>query len=237
MEIFILAFIYFTATVIFIRLLLNPLKKLFATIGEPCIHYTIDGIGYQKIRKNKLEIIPIKKLLIEKSESLIQANKYEMVTIHNCRKVYLEIPENIENYKVVSIGKRGLQKCNTVCYIKLPSSICKIKDEAFRECSELIELTLPDSIEYIGNSVFEGCVSLEKITFGSRLKKIGNCLFTYCNNLNEIHCKGYPPKVGAYTFNKQILSHCKLYVKAEYLAIYQIANDWKHFTQIEIDAE
>lgn len=235
MDTFIYAFIYFTATIVFIRIFLNPLKRFLATIGEPSISYTIDGIGYRIIGKHELEIVPIKILKVENSESLIEANKYEMKTIHNCEKAYLEIPENIENKKVVSIGKRGMQGCCTVCYIKLPSSIRLIKDEAFAECHELIELSLPDSVKSIGNSTFRGCFSLEKITLGSGLKKIGSCTFTHCDNLNEIHCMGLPPTVGAYTFNKQLLSHCTLFVKAEYLAHYQQAADWKAFTHIRTE--
>lgn len=235
MDTFIYAFIYFSATFLFIKILLNPLKKFFTTISAPSIIYTIDGIGYRVIGKHKLEIAPIKKLDVEKSDSPIVANKYEMKTIHNCEKVYLEIPENIKNNKVISIGKRGLQGCYTICYIKLPPSIRFIKDEAFAGCHELIELSLPDSVKKIGNSTFEGCFSLEKITLGSGLKKIGSCAFTNCNSLNEIHCKGLPPSVGAYTFNKQLLSHCKVYVKAEYLTHYQKATDWKVFTNIETE--
>lgn len=235
MESFIYALLCFIFVFISIKFLINPLKRFFTTAGEPNIRYTIDGIGYRAIGKHKLEIVPIKILEVKKSESLTVSNTYEMKTVHNCDKVYLEIPESIENYKVVSIGKQGLQGCSTACYIKLPPSICRINDRAFAGCHELIELSLPDSVRSIGNSSFEGCIALEQITLGNGLRKIGSSAFTNCDNLKEIHCKGLPPSVGVYTFNKQLLSHCKLYVKAEYLTHYQKAADWKVFTNIETE--
>lgn len=234
MDTFIFSFVSFILTFIVVKIFINPIKRFIATFGESAVHYTVDGVGYRIIGKHKVEVTPIKLLNVEESASLVVPNKYEMKIKHSNEKSYLEIPEEIENKRVISIGKRGLYGFR-FCYVKLPSSIRFIKDEAFVRCLELLEISLPDSVESIGSFAFENCCSLEIIILGSGVKKIGNCAFALCHNLREIHCKGLPPSVGVYTFNKVLLSQCKLFVKSEYIGCYLYTTGWKDFTHIEVE--
>lgn len=224
--------IYLLIGAIIVKLIINPFKKNSASNNIPELDYIVDNVGYGIKENNELEILPIRKLLETNSNSYIIPDKFDAVDIRECNNVFLEIPEQIENHKVTSIGKRGLHRCEKTCYITLPSSIRQIKEEAFAECFELHELYIPDNVTSIGDSAFRDCIALENITFGSGLKKIGSCVFSNCSSLNEIHCKGLPPKVGAYTFVDKILNNCKLYVKAEYIENYKKAADWKHFKNI-----
>lgn len=212
--------------------LINYLREYFASAGLPKVSYVKDGIGYAFIKNNELEVVPIKDVVRIPSNDKYVPDEYVTDHKQECESIYLEIPESIDGYTVTSIGKQGLKRCVATCYIKLPSTIRCIKDEAFAACHELVEIYIPDSVGVIGNAAFEDCPSLEKITLGSGLKKIGNSVFSYCSNLTEIHCKGLPAEVGQYTFNKALLSQCKLYVKAEYLAFYQMSKDWKGFVEI-----
>ena len=163
---------------------------------EGLLETQIMNVGYSFIKNNELEVVPIKDVVRIPSNDQYVSDKYVIDHKQECESIYLEIPESIDNYVVTSIGKQGLKRCIATCYIKLPSTIRFIKEEAFAACYELVEIYIPDSVEIIGNTAFEDCSSLEKIILGSGLKKIGNSVFSYCSNLKEIHCKGLPAAVG-----------------------------------------
>lgn len=224
--------LYLLIGIIIVKLIINPFRRMSASNDIPDLDYIVDNVGYGIKKNDELEIIPIRTLQETNSGSDIIPDKFKAVDIRECDNVFLKIPEQIENHKVTSIGKRGLHRCEKTCYITLPSTIRQIKEEAFAECFELHELHIPDGVTSIGDSAFRNCISLENITLGSGLKKLGSCVFADCSSLSEIHCKGLPPKVGAYTFTDKIMNSCKLYVKAEYIERYKKAADWKHFKNI-----
>lgn len=81
----------------------------------------------------------------------------------------LTLPETVENngktYTVTEIGESAFEGCTNLEYIKLPSSLTKIRNKAFYGCSDLWDVEI-DS-EYppeIGDNVFEGC-AIELLIF------------------------------------------------------------------------
>jgi len=92
----------------------------------------------------------------------------------------VEIPD-----RVIAIADRafdGLQ----ITSVKLPGSLERIGDRAFRNCFALQEIIIPDSVREIGTGAFEGCRRLEKVILPDSLERISGKLFAGCSNLGDI---------------------------------------------------
>ncbi len=73
----------------------------------------------------------------------------------------IEIPSEIDGYKVVNI-----------------------KDSAFKDCTNLTSIVIPEAITCIGNSAFNGCSNLTEITIPNSVTSIGDFAFSNCESLN-----------------------------------------------------
>ena len=70
--------------------------------------------------------------------------------------------------------------------IKIPDSVTKIGDFAFKGCRNLESVTIPNSVTKIGDGAFEDCSSLESITIPDSVTEIGKGVFLGCTRLREI---------------------------------------------------
>ena len=61
------------------------------------------------------------------------------------------------------VGTRWFFNCTKMNRITLPSTIQKIRDEAFKGCTALTDIELPANVTLIENEVFAGCTSLKDI--------------------------------------------------------------------------
>lgn len=121
----------------------------------------------------------------------------------------LEIPENIEKYRVIGIGEAAFQYCNEIMeviipdgiteiqeyafsdcenlqYVKLPSGITALETAVFDDCKKLDRVVIPDSVEVLEQWAFSDCHALTEITFSQNLKTIGYAVFETCISLTEI---------------------------------------------------
>ena len=69
--------------------------------------------------------------------------------------------------------------CLTLQSIKLPKSLKKIGNNAFRGCIGLLEVQLPSELEEIGSMAFFNCRYLDNILIPSSVRLIGKYAFAY----------------------------------------------------------
>ena len=113
------------------------------------------------------------------------------VTITDCDSSArtVEIPSEIENLPVTSIGDRAFENCGSLYRITIPESITSIGEMAFYQCTQLAWLTIPKSVTYIGSNAFSYCKKLTDtdITIPESVTHIGKRVFMSCTALTSIN--------------------------------------------------
>lgn len=84
----------------------------------------------------------------------------EIVGYDGCTEE-LEIPAELDGYKVVRIGKYAFSLAWWLVGVKIPDGVTDIEELAFAECGNLTSITIPDSVTGIYAKTFESC---EKLT-------------------------------------------------------------------------
>lgn len=87
----------------------------------------------------------------------------------------VEIPETIDNLKVIGLGYRSFINNKTLKTIKLPETITYLGNECFKQCT-ITSIALPKSVTSIGNYAFN-YTDLASIVLNEGLKEIGSFAF------------------------------------------------------------
>lgn len=118
--------------------------------------------------------------MLEKELELLQGSlRYKIederviITGYNGMASELVIPQNIENYSVVGIGKKAFLSKKHLRRVVLPAGIESVGEWAFAYCSALEEVVLGTLQPIIfGRAVFLDCPNLQKITIPSQNEDI-----------------------------------------------------------------
>ena len=110
----------------------------------------------------------------------------------------LEIPEEIDGYKVTTIGNSAFENCGSLTSITIPESVTSIEDFAF-SCTSLTSITIPESVTSIGDGAFE-YTSLTSITIPESVTTIGDSVFKSCDSLASITIPGSVTTIGNSAF-------------------------------------
>lgn len=90
--------------------------------------------------------------------------KTAVLTGYTGRDTALAVPESVDGFPVVWIGKKAFLSSKMLRSITLPDSLAGIGDWAFAYCSGLETVTLPYRKLEIGQGVFKECLSLSRIS-------------------------------------------------------------------------
>ena len=136
---------------------------------------------------------------------------------------------------MTSIGNWAFRDCHGLTSIAIPNSVTSIGNSAFRDCRGLTSIAIPNSVTSIGNSAFYGCRGLTSVTIGNSVTSIGERAFTACANLNTLTVGAkIPPTVNnKLGLGSQQYGTVRLQVPEGSKAMYQSADEWKKFFNIE----
>lgn len=98
----------------------------------------------------------------------------------------INVPEEIDGYKVTVICRDAFQKNKKITSITLPETITKIGHHAFWDCENLSSINLPASIEIIEHRAFLDCKSLTEITIPDGVTSLGEKTFGSCYGLKTV---------------------------------------------------
>ena len=102
----------------------------------------------------------------------------------NSTATEITIPEEVDGYKVVAIGRDAFSFHRTLKCVNLPQTVTSIGRSAFDSCFSLENINLPNSITFIDEFAFVWCTSLESVFLPKNLSFIGDNAFYECNILS-----------------------------------------------------
>ena len=139
---------------------------------------------------------------------ITSGNELEVVDVENSNCTKLTIPQSIQiktsstttTYRVTAIGEWALAALYKLTEVSLPTSIKRIKANAFDNCNNLSKINLSSltSLEVIEKLAFGGCQSLTSVYLPTYLDEIGDKAFFGCTNLQELHLGDRTRILGSY---------------------------------------
>ncbi len=140
--------------------------------------------------------------------------------------------------KIKSIGESAFYGCSSLLDFEIPYEVTKINDYTFFGCSGLTDVIFHGAIESIGEAAFGGCKELSSINLPKKVVSIKAEAFSDCEGLKEIYVCNEVPVVCPYnTFKDVDVANCILYVPQGAKGVYEAAEVWKEFKNIqEFDA-
>ncbi len=97
----------------------------------------------------------------------------------------VDIPENIDGYKVVSLGST-FQSNTAITEVTIPSSITEIPSRAFENCTSLSKVSMDDSVITLKSRAFYGCTSLKTVNLSESITSIESSAFYNCTSIEQI---------------------------------------------------
>lgn len=92
---------------------------------------------------------------------------------NDCRMSSIEFKEGLK-----IIGRNAFVNCSELVTLKLPSTMERIEEYAFRNCTQLSNVDFGNGIKYIGDHAFCGCNSMTSLKLPDSLISIGESAFT-----------------------------------------------------------
>ncbi|MBR4626843.1 MAG: leucine-rich repeat protein [Ruminococcus sp.] len=110
------------------------------------------------------------------------------------------VPDELDGYKITSLGEKVFF-CNTdITYVKIPASITSVGSYAFSGCINLERAQLPDTLSEIGDGCFMSCTSLVEINLGDSIREIPEKCFFSCTALASAELPGKAESIGDKAF-------------------------------------
>lgn len=105
----------------------------------------------------------------------------------------LELPRELgeEAVTVTIIGESAFENCNSLGYVKFPSSITSIEARAFAGSSIKNAIMVSSrELKYIGDEAFANCANLVQVDIPRGVEQFGNAVFYNDANLNIVSFRG-----------------------------------------------
>ena len=152
-----------------IRIIILNILWMLLAIPSYAYDFEVDGLCYNKLSNNQVEITYKENYGGSYSGTLIIPSKV------TCNGV---------TYNVTSIGNSAFYKCTGLTgSLSIPNSITSIGKDAFRECSGFNgSLTIGSSVTSIGEYAFYECTKITgSLSIPSSVTSIGKSAFEYCS--------------------------------------------------------
>ena len=204
---------------------LRNLERINVDAANPAF-CSENGILFSK-DKNSLIKYPAKKPEISYAipESV---TKIEICAFDNNEIIkQVTIPEN-----VTSIGSMAFYLCSALEQVNIPKRVNFIGALAFSE-SGITEIDIPASVTDIETGAFSMCRELKKVSLGKGIKNIGMLAFDDCTALEEMTVHAVEPPTVEQDAFMDVSRDIPVYVPAESLAVYQEADVWKEFANLQ----
>lgn len=104
---------------------------------------------------------------------------HDSVTDKRSKTGYRQVPREI------ILNWQGF-KDTDITSIKMPKTITKIGNNAFRYCKKLTKVEMPPNVVEIGEYAFSECEKLTKVEMSPKIVKIEHCAFSNCTSLTSI---------------------------------------------------
>ena len=114
------------------------------------------------------------------------------------------VPELIDGYPVVGVGRYAFYACSKLSTIVLPPTLSSIGHESFYQCEALQNIVIPDSVKTIDSYSFYDCTSLTNVVLGNGIVSIPDHAFYRCTSLRQINIPNGVTAIGNDAF-----SYCK----------------------------
>lgn len=115
------------------------------------------------------------------------------------KRVSVVVPEQVQSFPVVRIGKSAFSNTN-IRSVSLPDSVYNIGFSAFYKCKRLESVELGSGLMLIERSAFNNCTSLKTVTLPTGLREIGERAFYHCASLKEIVIPDSVRAIGSEAF-------------------------------------
>ena len=115
----------------------------------------------------------------------VHENGFAEITKCLSNKNVIEVPTNINGYKIAYIGNECFVGTNAKKII-IPEGVLAIGERSFAELTSLKSVLLPQSLIVVGTEAFYNCISLGTLKFGKNLQVIGEESFALCKSLSSI---------------------------------------------------
>lgn len=140
------------------------------------------------------------------------------------------------------IGEDAFYYCSNLEEIIIPDNVVNIGDFAFSQCGNVKTLILPNNLKTIGRAAFYDCDGLSSLNIPKSVEFMRTSAFASCNSLKEIKCKAENPPILETDLTQRdvfrdVDKSIPLYVPAGSIALYQAADKWNDFTNIQALAE
>lgn len=118
----------------------------------------------------------------------------------------------------------------------IPNTVINIGIEAFAQCKRLTSIVIPTSVKAIGCLAFHNCTGLTSISLPGSITEIGYRAFSNCTSIKSVYMHSQSLIVlmpDSDIFHNVDKTNCILYVPVGSKDIYQHAEVWREFKNIQ----
>lgn len=135
---------------------------------------------------------------------------YSIVGTQKDLPARVEIPSSFGGLPVVSIDAGAFIGQEGIEYVKIPSTIIDISNEAFAFCSSLSEVEIEDGLRFISENAFRSCTSLSSVKLPQTLECIYEGAFRNCTSLVSIRIPENVETIVGAKINTSYYNFCGL---------------------------
>ncbi len=215
----------------------------FKNITEVATRFEVDGIHYQTIAADKVEVLAPTEgkysgnIIIPATVTASCGTTYDVTQIggnafYRCD----ELTGITLGNKIEQLCFQAFCRCENLTEIELPASLKVIGEGALSRIG-ISELRIPEGVTSLGNWAADNCPNLEKVYLPSTLQEIGESAFwaQYPENDNLKLVYSKIPAANLFVINSNVFegvskTNCQLVVPDGAKSTYSTIGAWNEFT-------